>query len=97
MVTSTAIYQVIRLASRNLTFDRSQIPNQLNVRFISSCISAYYNRGDAACSRLLPSTKGYIEAELRYNGENLINLALGTESKVRMVAGGGFEPPTFRL
>lgn len=47
--------------------------------------------------RLLPNSKGSIDAELRYNEENLIKLALGGGLKVGLVAGGGFEPPTFRL
>ena len=48
--------------------------------------------------RLKPNSNGYLSAELRYNNENLMNLALdGGPSKVGMVARGGFEPPTFRL
>lgn len=47
--------------------------------------------------RLLPTTGGLLQAELRHNAEGLITLALGDALKVRMVAGAGFEPTTFRL
>ena len=48
--------------------------------------------------RLLPSMGGKsLEAELRYNAEGLMNLALGKDIKVGLVAGARFELTTFRL
>ncbi len=47
--------------------------------------------------KLLPAANGYLEAELRHNAEGFIKLALGNALQVRMVAGVGFEPTTFRL
>jgi site-specific DNA recombinase len=50
--------------------------------------------------RLIPSKAGgYLEAELRHNPEGLMLLALEKDAglKVRVVAGAGFEPATFRL
>jgi site-specific DNA recombinase len=47
--------------------------------------------------KLNPRPEGYLEAELQHSHEGLLALALGPDVKVRMVAGGGFEPPTFRL
>ena len=47
--------------------------------------------------RLLPTTGGLLQAELRHNAEGLITLALGDALKVRMVAGARFELTTFRL
>ena len=50
--------------------------------------------------RLIPSATGrFLEAELRHSPEGLLRLALQDNIgfKVRMVAGTGFEPVTFRL
>ena len=49
--------------------------------------------------RLIPSSTGrHLEAELRHNPDGLVKLALNKEKfKVRLVAGAGFEPATFRL
>jgi site-specific DNA recombinase len=46
---------------------------------------------------LRPRPEGYLEAELQHSYEGLVALGLGPAFKARMVAGGGFEPPTFRL
>ncbi|MFO0389405.1 MAG: recombinase family protein [Alphaproteobacteria bacterium] len=47
--------------------------------------------------RLIPNSNEYLEAELRYNSENLFKLALGGSFKAGMVAGARFELTTFRL
>lgn len=56
-----------------------------------------YLKGLMGQIRLLPNSNEYLEAELRYNSENLLKLALGGAFKAGLVAGARFELTTFRL